>query len=607
MITKPSLASGWTVDEVQDRLEQLTVEELRSHLLPYAMEFLTKETPWLLKQEERVAEHAKKAVHKTTGKLKRKMHIISVVSLAFLTPACFQRFRTYLPKEANRVLETVVLDGAITSEDISLRYNIISAHKVERPLYSYGERFKIVSAFRVYFTPNQYSYYNYHGRWATFFWPYMLRELAIPLLFPEAPALIFDPSAPEPGVQTFEGETLVQEELPGLLIRLRQKAPKLSKMGRPSIATVRSIGKKLKLQEFFPDTQDKRLEALRARCLVGLLARFPNLSTPPSPEAIKQFFDEGCTQKFHPPIHLLNYLKGIDRISFSWMYRQGKEYHEAISGLPVEKWVRYGSLIQSLKAQAYTLNLTYVDGVQNLEQEISLDPEDRYDYHNKLQIYPFLKERLFHWAAFHAMTFTLAAWGLLDIRYYPTNHFPARYVIDSPLNRIVAIRLTKLGAYVLDRTDHYESTVKPPFVLSLATDSLSILLEEGDQARAAMAIQSFARPLGQHRFYTQAKLFLDDCKSSDELTQKIQLFKSIFPGDLPANWAAFFEAISQQVNPLQPAGNYKVFHLDPENTQLLQLIARDPELKALSLKAEGYLLLVKNRELKKFKSRLQAL
>lgn len=599
---------GWTPSEIEQRLHELTVAELKDHLLPYARVFLAEEKTRLFEQGDQAAELTRVALLTAGGKLTKKADIVTVVSVPFLTPESFQRFRQYLPEEANLILETVVLDGPITSQDIAHRYGIESAESKPDTYRSYRNVYQAKPAFGLYFTPR--VYYHSFGEirdGVTFYWPRFLRHLVRPLLFPEPPALVVEDPPQEAGVQVFQAETLVQEELPGLAIRLQQKLPTLSKRGRPSLPSVRSIGKKLQIQEFFPDTQLKALEALRARCLVGLLAQFSNLSPNLSPEDIKTFFEKGFTQKFHPAIHLLTYLKGIDRISQGHVDKYGIQYEKALAKLPQGQWVQYASFVRSLKASGFSLRSFDGERLQDVAQVIQEKSQATYGLDVKLNVAPNFVDRLFFWPMFHAMTFTFAAWGLLDIAYRVGDQTPLSYAIDSPLNRIVSIRLTALGAYVLERTGSYQSTVKPPFALELAHDSLSILLVEGDQERAAAAIKSFARPLGQQRFFANANFFLNDCKSAEELTQKIDLFKSIFPGELPANWAAFFEELSQQVNPLQAAPGYVVFQLDATNTPLLQLIARDPELKALSLKAEGYLLLVEKRKLKPFKSRLQAL
>ncbi|MEM9987750.1 MAG: hypothetical protein AAF804_21885, partial [Bacteroidota bacterium] len=358
------------------------------------------------------------------------------------------------------------------------------------------------------------------------------------------------------------------------------------------------------VMEELPENCEVFIHSEGFKGLVGLLSQFKDLPPTPSPEFIKKIFDQGFTRKYYPPIQLLNYLKGIDRISYSWGLKQGDQYREIIQTLPEGKWVQYGSLMKSLKAELYFLFTDYFEGRNDLVQEGEEDALGSYRFRRETRLHHHFEERLFFRPAFHAATFTFAAWGLLDLAYHAGDDYALPYKIDSPLNRIVAIRLTSLGAYVLGKTSSYQSTIKPPFVLELATDSLSILLVEGDQDRAATAIQSFARPLGKQRFFSNANLFLNDCKSSEELTGKIKLFESIFPGTLPPNWKQFFEEMSQQVDPLQEEKAYLTFALNPSNLTLLQLVARDPELKSMSLKAEGYLLLVRKKDLPKFKARL---
>ena len=50
---------------------------------------------------------------------------------------------------------------------------------------------------------------------------------------------------------------------------------------------------------------------------------------------------------------------------------------------------------------------------------------------------------------------------------------------------------------------------------------------------------------------------------------------------------------------------YQQYRIDPKNTELIQLLTTDPKLRQMTIRAEGYLLLVENDNLKKFTDELK--
>ena len=89
------------------------------------------------------------------------------------------------------------------------------------------------------------------------------------------------------------------------------------------------------------------------------------------------------------------------------------------------------------------------------------------------------------------------------------------------------------------------------------------------------------------------------------LDEKISRFKKAVGVSLPDVWDDFFQDLRAKINPLKKVGNLKVYKVPEDNTDLINLIARDMRLKELCLKAEGFYIIVPNKKLRAFKSRLQ--
>ena len=504
------------------------------------------------------------------------------------------------------ILEYLVLNGSIREETIKKKFGINATFKSKKT--DWRGKYQVLNSpdlrFFTYYDPNQNYWYTAEAS-TIFYLPTSVRELIAPLLFPEPLRVSGYHSDPnQTGEKMFLGESSIQEELPGLLIRLQQKPLKLTQKGKPSIASMRSIAKKLKIQEFHPDSTHSDLKLIRTSSLIGLLALSEDLNTENSIELIKKLFDFEFIHEFHLAVHMLSYIKGVSRIQPYYLPNCGAVYKNLIRGLPLGEWMSYEDIERSLKSQLFSASPIDASELQGLSFEIPYQ-EDRYSTTRSVRVAPFWLERMIVWPALRAALFIFASWGILDIIYEEPNLAVLSKTADSPYDGIKAIRLNDLGAYVLGLTKSYESKIKAPFTLELAEDSLSILLTDGDQERAAMAISSFAKPFGSKRFYTDAKLFLGDCKNPTDLDHKIRIFTSIFSDKLPPKWQTFFDEISQKVNPIEEDSDYTVFRLDQDNHSLLQLIVRDPELKRLCLKAEGFLILIANKDIKRFRKRLQ--
>ena len=600
-----TLEAGWTLAEINHRLSSYTVDQLKTQLFVYARSFLNKESLWLIKHEdERIRQAATTALRLLAGKKINKTTLIEITSVPFLTPECFRRFLNYLPEDAVEILEYVVFNKSISSTKARKLFQIEPLIEGKSRSF-YGRNDWIKSPSLNFFSTGRQNWYYYNqSNEIVFTLPDSMREIIAHLLYPEPlPVPFYIPNTDQENEKTIQLESIIQEELPGLLIYLRQKPLKLTKKGRPSISSVRSIGKKLKIQEFYPNTDEKLLKLIRSASLTGLLGSRKKLDTDNMVELIKSLFEREFVRIFHLPIHLLDYIIGIGRLGEYYFDNCGEGYKEIVKTMPLGKWIDYESLEKSLKAQRFAYN-PIAGSNHNLTIEVP-NPDSEFGYPRTIYIYDDWDEQLIRWPSFRAAMFVMASWGLIDLIYQESDVSIISETADSPYDGIKAIRLNDLGAYVLGLTNAYESKVKAPFALELADDSLSILLTDGDQDRAAMAVASFAKPLGNKRFYTDSALFLNDCKTPADLKHKINIFKSVFSEELPTNWNKFFNEISQKVNPIEEDTDFAVFRVDHDNQNLIQLIARDKELRKYCLKAEGFLILIAKKDINKFRKRLQ--
>ena len=93
--------------------------------------------------------------------------------------------------------------------------------------------------------------------------------------------------------------------------------------------------------------------------------------------------------------------------------------------------------------------------------------------------------------------------------------------------------------------------------------------------------------------------------NADDLEAKISLFRQTVSSEQPPNWQAFFNTLKLKCDPLRGIEPHMAYQLSREDQEMIHLVAKDPVLKKLTIKAEGLIILVMKKDLTKFKNRLK--
>lgn len=376
-----------------------------------------------------------------------------------------------------------------------------------------------------------------------------------------------------------------------------------SKVSTPSANKAQRV---LKVAEFFPDTDIKELKNLRTLFLSSVMQRITTSSMAKDELRVLMELFHDSYHKLNPAMHVLGFMKGSGYLD-TYDYSHGhKEMLRIIKSMPKGKWVSAENLLGYIRYNFIDIEpVTPYAAGDRLYYEQDLE-EGRY-YANKVYIssanyksgvvQPFIKGMLFYYAAF----------GILDIRYdAPADTTELGTTYYSPYDNIAAFRLTPMGEYLLGLS----TTYTPPTnivrtKLTFAEDALVITADQEDESVAVM-LAPFANRIGPSRYHTDFKTFLRDCRTEMDVSSKISLFSLTVGQELPPNWKAFFAEIRAKVNPFTHVEDtYSVFKLPPDNKALIQLIAKDEVLKASTLKAEDFHVLVHKNKLSAFKKRLQ--
>lgn len=188
-----------------------------------------------------------------------------------------------------------------------------------------------------------------------------------------------------------------------------------------------------------------------------------------------------------------------------------------------------------------------------------------------------------------AMAVVLFGTGMADVSVDTSEDFP-----DSPLGRVMQVRLTALGRYVLGIDKKYEApSSQSETAFSLDADRL-IIHSLGDDNPYESLLLDTAEPIGHGKFRTTPESFLRNCKNANDVTEKLKFFEDYIDGNPPEVWKEFFAEIRRRCKPLDTVSeNYRLLQLKPQDKELVDLLTTDPSIRRLVILAEGYRFLVK--------------
>lgn len=409
-----------------------------------------------------------------------------------------------------------------------------------------------------------------------------------------------------PPYQIFAVSQFMELELPDLVAYRLADHIKYASNGRPLDSAIGRMQKANALDEFFNDA-DEWYAKIRTKMMAGLLANVYN-TQPDGADLLKTFFTKAYTQMVTAPI-IWSYLKGWNQNEPTADKKEKAEVAmlSLVRQIPVNEWISLENL------------LGYIDFKQ-----IKFVPMAEYWLFNKLYVeipsrakkptrkywMPVTNEQLLAVPFVKGSFFLFAAFGLVDIAFRMPhgNELIAKELSETtPYDGLAYVKLTQLGAYVLGINDSYEPLdYTQEGTITLDSDSL-LLIAKGNFAFFDRLLAKFSTKLGLSRYKVTPGHFLADCNTAEDVKVKINLFKRIVQQPLPSVWEAFFASLISQSTIFKQDTQWMVFKLPTDNPTLQHLIARDPVLKNMILKAEQYHVMVSKFDLPQFKNRLKEL
>ena len=412
-------------------------------------------------------------------------------------------------------------------------------------------------------------------------------------------------------VQLFSAEQSIFEELPRLLAHHQQGNVKYSTRGKPNLANVKRLAKSLEIREFYTDSG---AFPTRANMLVGLLYTFEERRMPLE-EQIKVLFQErfvweygkaGGNYKTHAPLYIFNFLKGTGALDVYHLNGAFNYYLvELLKKIPPGSWVTQANYARHLAYNAIPIFPFTYEGAHKLyikrtHEMAGYEIRDDVNETNSQQLVnlPYIK----------GLIFVLAALGMVEIAYRPVR-FEGQFGEQwfSEFDGLEAFRITRLGAYVLGNALRYEQKIEIAENKFFFDNAALILRVEGDLKLIDVLMSKFLERIAPNRYAFDMRLFLEGCMDGADILAKIESFKQAVEVPVPPLWEKRLHELLTNAGQLQPCHDWEIFRIDAEHKTLQQLIAQDPQMKILTLKAERFHVLVKKGDVKMFKQRLREL
>lgn len=520
-----------------------------------------------------------------------------LIALIFISRENFITYFQWLPPSIQKVWKDVIKENGISSQELIIRYNVYIPG-INHP--DFIMKRDILPAlcffsFDLYYN-NTLDFIEKIAMYY-FYLPPKIHSLVIPLFYqPQEYELILLDTLPEKNkLLVYENKQEILSNIPVIKGVEQQGYIVLNIKGNVNLTTVVTVERKMEMSEFF-DSVMREVSVIRGFLILTLYTKykFSESQTDIPEKYIKNIFLNLLPNDFGWIIpSLLHHIKG-----YRDLHKQknpgAEQYSQIIKyirDLPLGKWMSLENLLMYCKYKEINLcplSETYL-GKDYLRFRNEIILKDKY---YSLITIPFVK----------AILFMLAAFGVIDIAYGDYS-----LSFDSYYESLRYFRITELGEYILGKKQVFlratDGTEKHYFEAD--ENNLIIRSLEPDNIYEKLLME-MAVPISKTRFKVTHISFLRSCKTAVDIENKINFFRLFICHNPSKIWEEFFESVKKRVNPLaEVKSNFKLFKLDATNTELIRLIAQDPQIKKYVLKVENHHMLIKNQDISKVVERLK--
>jgi len=550
----------------------------------------------------------------------KKAHYLRLFSEVLMDKTLMQAFLQKFPSRLAQIFLKMVWEykGFALQEVASLGSVML---KKSNRRYAYGQVPEIPAKLQLFQIRDNRSNYWEHVD-PTLYIDHAFAEILKKVLpLPEFGVLHFTP-APAAGLLIGTNQDILLQ-LPYLTTYIDQVGIKRSKKGTKILkSSIKEAGKLCSLNEPYPYIPGA--DTIRTTMILQLLESIPPTEREHNPSiAPEQYLKEIFTRFFpvdgtgsHIFVRFLDYLKsdfGTGELAYiassskqNWTHLQN-----LLTLLDIGSWVTIEEMLNYLLAHSiypYPIDLSlfsikYVNFYFNsLSTSQYASGYDKFMLHEsnlrETLLLPYLK----------TLIFVLNTLGIVDIAYdIPVNpcYQDKNNTWLSLYDGIAEVSLTPLGSWIIGKTDEWE-TLHEKSAVSINLDTSRLLITvEGSDPLVELTLGKLAVSIGPGYYQVRAELFLKDCADSADIENTIEMFRANICENPPPVWEEFFSSLLHKAFPLKlSADQHLMFSLDPDNTELIQLIFDDSYLRKYIIRAEDYQIFIKPGNYRSVQKRL---
>ncbi|MDR0553848.1 MAG: hypothetical protein LBG76_03485 [Treponema sp.] len=226
------------------------------------------------------------------------------------------------------------------------------------------------------------------------------------------------------------------------------------------------------------------------------------------------------------------------------------------------------------------------------------------DEYGDAEIWPFASFRfeLLIRPLFYAYCYLFAALGLLEI----TQKTPPEPVISgskpkpvSMYDALDAVRVTGLGRWCLGLTAERPGRIQEKYE-AIADKELLLVTVRGSSFERAVYLDSIGEKLGEDRWRISPRSFVAGCVKKQEIEERVKRFKRLIDAKPAPHWEALFSKALERAGFLNTNIIQATVFYVGDNRSLIEELLKDPGLSSCALRAEGGMLVVPDKQRKKF-------
>jgi hypothetical protein len=175
----------------------------------------------------------------------------------------------------------------------------------------------------------------------------------------------------------------------------------------------------------------------------------------------------------------------------------------------------------------------------------------------------------------------------------------------SPYDSLKTFRVTEFGKWCLGLTAKRPERARAEYQ-AIADKDLLLVTVQGNSLERTIYLDKIGRKLGSNRWRISPDSFIAGCTEQKHLEERVVKFKALIDPNPAPHWLALFEKAINRAGLFDyPLAGMLVYQL-PADRSLAEELLGDPEFRSLIYRAEGGLMVVLEKNLKKIQALLNA-